>query len=114
MGRSKQVFNNRIEFVDGQAEKEETYIGAIFHFVRIYKLYKYLCFKNTLFLLDLYLEISYKYFLVLKDFLDGLDEWLWIGIFWPLIIGFSFSPEHLFIQIFELNKHLRQKEFEAD
>lgn len=56
------------------------------------KLYKYLYFKNTLFMLAVYLKISNKYLLVLKDFLDGLDEWVWIGKFWPLITGFNFSP----------------------
>lgn len=71
-------------------------------------------FKNTLFLLAVSLLISNKSFLFLNGFLDGLDEWVWIGRFWPLIIGFNFSPEHIFIQIFELNKHLKQKEFEAD
>lgn len=30
---------------------------------------------------------------------------------WPLI---NFSPEHLFIQMFELNKHVKKKELEAD
>lgn len=66
------------------------------------------------FLPAVYLKTSNKSFLFLKDFLDGLDEWVWMGRFWSLIIGFNFSPEHLFVQIFELNKHLKQKEFEAD